>query len=100
MTADPMFHMVVEDVFSIRGRGTVVTGKIEAGALHVGDELVIHSARGDKKTVVAGLEMFRKALEQASQGDAVGVLLRDVDKNDVQRGDELRSSGSDFTWNP
>jgi len=100
MTTDPLFHMSVQDVFSIRGRGTVVTGTIEAGGLHVGDEVVIHGPGGDKKTVVAGIEMSRKVLDQAGQGDAVGVLLRDINRDDVHRGDELRSPGSDFTWIP
>ncbi len=100
MSADPFFHMVVEDVFSIRGRGTVVTGKVEAGSLKVGDEIVIRGRGADKTAVVTGIEMFRKVRDQASAGDMVGVLLKDVAREDVQRGDELLSPSSDFTWRP
>ncbi len=101
MTTDPFFRMTVEDVFSIKGRGTVITGKIESGTLKVGDEVAIKRANGQKKTVVAGLEMFRKMLSQVNAGDEVGVLFRDIDKQDVQRGDViLPPSGSDFTWKP
>ncbi len=101
MTVDPLFHLKVEDVFSIRGRGTVVIGTIDAGTLHVGDEIVIHGSGGDKKATVAGIEKAHSVLKEASQGDAVGVLLRDIDKGDIQRGDELQSPNraSDFTWN-
>jgi elongation factor Tu len=100
MTADPLFHMIVEDVFSIRGRGTVVTGKIDTGSLKVGDEIMIRGAKGDKKAVVTGIEAFRKTLEQAKSGDTVGILLRDITKEDVAKGDELHSPGMDFTWKP
>ena len=101
MTPDPLFHLVVEDVFNIAKRGTVVTGKIDTGTLKVGDEIMIRSARsGEKKAVVAGIEMFKKILGQAAQGDNVGVLLKDVSKTDVQHGDELVSVSSDFTWKP
>ena len=100
MTADPLFHMLVEDVFSIRGRGTVVTGKVDTGTLKVGDEVMIHGVKGDKKTVVTGIEAFRKMVDQANAGDAVGILLRDIAKDDIAKGNELLSPGEDFTWQP
>ncbi len=100
MTTDPLFRMSVQDVFSIRGRGTVVTGKIENGTLNVGDEISIQRQGSIKKTIVTGIESFRKQLQQAQAGDNVGVLLRDIDKPDIQRGDILMGSDSEFTWNP
>ena len=98
MGSDPLFRMVVEDVFSIAKRGTVVTGKVESGTLRVGDEVVIRGRGGEKKAVVTGIEAFRKILQQASQGDSIGVLLKDVQRNEVQQGDELVSPDSGFTW--
>ena len=100
MTADPFFRMTVQDVFSIAKRGTVVTGKIEAGTLRVGDEVAINGKNGEKRTVVAGIEAFRKILSEANAGDAVGILLKDVTKQDIQRGDILLCPGSGFTWKP
>jgi elongation factor Tu len=100
MTTDPFFRMTVEDVFSIAKRGTVVTGKIEAGTLKVGDEVVIQGSNGERKTVVSGIEMFRKVTSQAKTGDMVGILLKDISKQDVQRGDVILSPDSDFTWKP
>jgi elongation factor Tu len=98
MTTDPSFRMTVEDVFSIAKRGTVVTGKIEAGTLNVGDEVAIQGRNGERKTVITGIEMFRKTTSQANAGDNVGILLRDISKQDVQRGDVILSPSSDFTW--
>src|ERR1041384_6160493 len=98
MTTDPFFRMTIEDVFSIAKRGTVVTGKIEAGTLSVGDEVAINGKNGEKRTVVAGIEAFRKTLSQANAGDAVGILFKDVAKQDIQRGDVILSPGYDFTW--
>ena len=100
MATDPSFKMTVEDIFTIRGRGTVLTGKIESGVLKVGDEVTLKSQTGSKKTVVTGIESFRKALKEAKAGDNVGVLVRDVTKDDVKRGDVLTGSESEFTWNP
>lgn len=100
MSSDPPFHMVVQDVFSIARRGTVVTGKIDAGTLKVGDEVMIRGKGDSKKAVVSGIEVFRKMLEQAGQGETVGILLRDISKADVQSGDELVSPDPDFTWKP
>jgi len=99
MTTDPFFRMIVEDVFSIARRGTVVTGKIESGTLKVGDEVAINGKQGEKRTVVAGIEAFRKTLSQANAGDTVGILLKDIAKQDIQRGDVILCPGLDFTWN-
>ncbi len=98
MSSDPLFRMVVQDVFSIAKRGTVVTGKIETGTLKVGDEVMIRGRGSEKKAVVSGIEAFRKTLQQADQGDTVGVLLKDIARADVQSGDELLSPNSGFTW--
>ena len=101
MSNDPFFRMKVEDVFMIRGRGTVAVGRIEQGALSTGDEVDIQGRGGTKRAVVAGLEMLHKTLNQVGAGDNVGVLLKDVSKDDVQRGDMLMGvGGSDFTWKP
>ncbi|MBR1712506.1 MAG: elongation factor Tu [Alloprevotella sp.] len=80
------FLMPVEDVFSITGRGTVATGRIETGIVKVGDEVQILGLGEDKKSVVTGVEMFRKLLDQGEAGDNVGLLLRGIDKNEVKRG--------------
>ena len=83
---DKPFLMPVEDVFSITGRGTVATGRIEAGVIKVGDEVQILGLGADKKSVVTGVEMFRKLLDQGEAGDNVGLLLRGIDKNEIKRG--------------
>ena len=83
---DKPFLMPVEDVFSITGRGTVATGRIEAGLVKVGDEVQILGLGADKKSVVTGVEMFRKILDQGEAGDNVGLLLRGVDKDEIKRG--------------
>ena len=83
---DKPFLMPVEDVFSITGRGTVATGRIETGVIHVGDEVEILGLGEDKKSVVTGVEMFRKLLDQGEAGDNVGLLLRGIDKNEIKRG--------------
>ena len=83
---DKPFLMPVEDVFSITGRGTVATGRIEAGVIKVGDEVEILGLGEDKKSVVTGVEMFRKLLDQGEAGDNVGLLLRGIDKNEIKRG--------------
>lgn len=88
------FLMPVEDVFSIKGRGTVVTGRVERGSLKVNEEIEIIGLEPTKKTVVTGLEMFRKTLDETIAGDNVGVLLRGVEKDDVQRGQILAKPGS------
>lgn len=94
---DSVFSMQIEDVFSIKGRGTVVTGKIDSGTIKLGDEVLIQSQRGERKTFVVGIEMFRKMLDQAKAGDNVGILLKDIGKGDVQPGDVLVGSNQDFT---
>ena len=89
------FLMPVEDVFSITGRGTVATGRIETGVVHVGDELEIIGLGADgKKTVCTGVVMFRKLLDEGEAGDNVGLLLRGIDKNEIKRGMVLAKPGS------
>lgn len=91
---DKPFLMPVEDVFSISGRGTVVTGRIERGIVKVGEEIEIVGMRPTQKTVVTGVEMFRKILDQGQAGDNVGVLLRGTKKEDVDRGMVLSKPGA------
>jgi elongation factor Tu len=88
------FLMPIEDVFSISGRGTVVTGRIERGIVNVGDEIEIIGLKDTSKTVVTGVEMFRKLLDRGEAGDNVGCLLRGVDRDDIQRGQVLAKPGS------
>jgi len=91
---DKPFLMPVEDVFSIKGRGTVVTGRIERGVVKVGEEIEIIGLKKPTKTTVTGVEMFRKSLDEGQAGDNVGVLLRGIEKNDVERGQVLAKPGS------
>jgi elongation factor Tu len=91
---DKPYLMPLEDVFSIAGRGTVVTGRIERGIVKVGDEIEIVGIKPTQKTVVTGVEMFRKLLDQGQAGDNVGVLLRGIKKEDVERGMVLAKPGS------
>jgi elongation factor Tu len=91
---DKPFLMPIEDVFSITGRGTVVTGKIEQGVVHTGDELEIVGLKPTQKTTCTGVEMFRKLLDEGQAGDNIGALLRGIDKEEVQRGQVLAKPGS------
>ncbi|MBE7478494.1 MAG: elongation factor Tu [Polyangiaceae bacterium] len=91
---DKPFLMAVEDVFSIKGRGTVATGRIERGKVHVNDEVEIIGFDRDKKTVVTGVEMFRKSMDEGQAGDNVGCLLRGIDKDQIERGQILAAPGS------
>ena len=91
---DKPFLMPVEDVFSISGRGTVVTGRIERGIIKVGDEIEIVGIRPTRKTTVTGVEMFRKLLDQGQAGDNAGLLLRGTKRDDVERGQVLCKPGS------
>ncbi|HET7318136.1 MAG TPA: elongation factor Tu, partial [Nitrospirota bacterium] len=91
---DKPYLMPIEDVFSIAGRGTVVTGRIERGIVRVGDEIEIVGIKPTQKTVVTGVEMFRKLLDQGQAGDNVGVLLRGIKKEEVERGMVLAKPGS------
>jgi len=91
---DKPFLMPIEDVFSIKGRGTVVTGRVERGVVKVNEEIEIVGIRPTKKTVVTGVEMFRKQLDQGQAGDNIGVLLRGVEKDDVERGQVLAKPGT------
>src|SRR5664279_3169085 len=91
---DQPFLMPVEDVFSISGRGTVVTGRVERGVIKVGEEIEIVGIRDTQKTICTGVEMFRKLLDQGQAGDNVGVLLRGTKREDVERGQVLAKPGS------
>jgi elongation factor Tu len=91
---DKPFLMPIEDVFTITGRGTVVTGKIEQGKVHTGDEIEIVGLRKTQKTTCTGVEMFRKLLDEGFAGDNIGALLRGTKKEDVERGQVLCKPGS------
>jgi len=91
---DKPFLMPVEDVFSISGRGTVVTGRVETGIVKVGDEVEVIGLRDTQKTVVTGVEMFRKLLDQGEAGDNIGALVRGLKREDVERGQVLAKPGS------
>lgn len=91
---DKPFLMAIEDVFTIQGRGTVVTGRVDRGVIKVNEEVEIVGLRETQKTVVTGLEMFRKTLDEAQAGDNVGVLLRGIEKSQVERGQVLAKPGS------
>jgi elongation factor Tu len=91
---DKPFLMPVEDVFSIKGRGTVATGRVERGSLKVNEEIEIVGLKATQKTVVTGVEMFRKTLDDARAGDNVGILLRGVEKDQIERGQVLAKTGS------
>jgi elongation factor Tu len=91
---DKPFLMPIEDIFSITGRGTVVTGRVERGVVKVGEEVEIVGIHSTRKTVVTGVEMFRKLLDEGQAGDNIGALLRGVDKDEVERGQVLAKPGS------
>ncbi|MBR5482454.1 MAG: elongation factor Tu [Alphaproteobacteria bacterium] len=91
---DKSFLMPIEDVFSISGRGTVVTGRVERGVIHVGDDLEIVGIKPTAKTTCTGVEMFRKLLDEGEAGDNIGVLLRGTKREDVERGQVLAAPGS------
>jgi elongation factor Tu len=91
---DKPFIMPIEDVFSISGRGTVVTGRVDQGKIHTGDEVEIVGIKPTTKTVVTGVEMFRRLLDEGQAGDNIGCLLRGTGKDDVQRGQVLAKPGS------
>jgi elongation factor Tu len=91
---DKPFLMPVEDVFSIKGRGTVATGRIERGTVKVGEEVEIVGVKATKKVIVTGVEMFRKQLDQGQAGDNVGLLLRGIERDDIERGQVMAKTGS------
>jgi len=91
---DKPFLMQIEDVFGIKGRGTVVTGRIDRGIIRVGDEVEIIGLKETRKTVVTGVEMFRKILKEGMAGDNVGCLLRGIERDEVERGQVLAKPGS------
>jgi elongation factor Tu len=86
--------MPIEDVFSIKGRGTVATGRVESGIVKVNEEVEVVGIRDTRKTVVTGVEMFKKNLDQGQAGDNVGILLRGVERDDIERGQVLCKPGS------
>jgi len=86
--------MPIEDVFSISGRGTVVTGRVESGVVNTGDEIEIIGVKATQKTICTGVEMFRKLLDQGLAGDNIGVLLRGTKRDEVERGQVLAKPGS------
>jgi elongation factor Tu len=91
---DKPFLMPIEDVFSIKGRGTVATGRIETGIVKVGEEIEIVGVRDTRKSVVTGVEMFKKNLDQGQAGDNVGILLRGIERDDIERGQVLAKPGT------
>ena len=94
MASDAGFRMTVTDVFSIRGRGTVVTGRIEAGTLRAGDTVRITGQLGSRSTIVTAIETFRKQVEQAAAGENVGLLLEGVAKSEMRPGDLIVGEAS------
>ena len=91
---DKPFLMAIEDVFSIKGRGTVATGRIERGIVHVNDEVEIVGFEAEKKTTITGVEMFRKSMDEGRAGDNVGCMLRGIDKEEIERGQCLAAPGT------
>ena len=91
---DKPFLMPIEDVFSISGRGTVVTGRVERGVIHVGDEIEIVGIKPTQKTTCTGVEMFRKLLDEGEAGDNIGCLLRGTKREDVERGQVVAKPGT------
>nr|HPR10111.1 EF-Tu/IF-2/RF-3 family GTPase [Candidatus Saccharibacteria bacterium] len=91
---DKPFMMAIEDVFSIKGRGTVATGRIEQGIVKVNDEVEIVGVKPTQKSVVTGIEMFKKSLNQGQAGDNAGILLRGIERDDIERGQVLCKPGS------
>jgi elongation factor Tu len=91
---DKPFLMPVEDVFGIKGRGTVVTGRVERGMVKVGEEIEVVGLKATRKTTVTGVEMFKKTLDEGQAGDNVGCLLRGVERDDIERGQVLAKPGS------
>ncbi|MBV6396892.1 MAG: Elongation factor Tu [Anaerolineales bacterium] len=99
MSTDPTFRMTIQDVFSIKERGTVLAGRIESGTIAVGDEIIVKGRNSSKKAIVAGVEVRRKVTTSAQAGDEAGIRLKDIEE-DVQQGDLLTGSELDFTWKP
>jgi elongation factor Tu len=91
---DKPFLLAIEDIFTITGRGTVVTGRVERGKVKLNDEIEIIGIRPTKKSIITGIEMFKKQLDEAMAGDNAGILLRGVEKDDVERGQVLAKPGS------
>ena len=100
MTTDPLFRMTIQDVFSIRGRGTVAIGTVESGSIRLYDVVCYRDKGILKQAVVTGIEAFRKQLSQAEAGQTVGLLLRAVERGQIQVGDVLSGSEVDFEGKP
>ncbi len=100
MPTDPTFRMTVQDVFFIKSRGTVVTGRVESGTLSVGDEILILGRGINRTAAVAGVESNRKVVTQVRAGDNAGILFKDLTNEDVQQGDVLAGSATEFAWKP
>lgn len=98
MSTDSSFRMTIADVFTIKGRGMVVTGRVESGVLNMGDEVYFKGPSGVKKAAVTGLEASQKQITQAQMGDTIGVLLVGLEKGEIQRGDVLAGSDADYSW--
>lgn len=96
MFGDPDFRMTIEDIFFIRGRGTIVTGIISQGTLNVGDVVTLNGSDFEKQTEVIGIEIFRRRTHSARTGERVGIVLRGITKDEVSRGDVLESSDSSY----
>ena len=92
--SDKPFLMPIEDIFTITGRGTVATGRVERGKLNANEEVEIVGIRESKKSVVTGIEMFRKTLDSAEAGDNIGILLRGIEKDDIERGQVIAKPGT------
>ncbi|MBV6392887.1 MAG: Elongation factor Tu [Anaerolineales bacterium] len=100
MTADPTFRMTAQEIFFIKGRGTVVIGRIESGTIAVGDEVQVRGTNIHKTAVAAAVEIDRKPVERAHAGDNVGVRLNDLDEENLQPGDLLTGSDLEYSWKP
>lgn len=89
VSSDGSGYIVVEDVFSITGRGTVITGRIESGSFHLGQNIIIDTSNGQLQSRIDGIEQFRKTLDYAQAGENVGLLLHDIKRNQIGRGDKI-----------
>jgi len=98
MSSDPTFKMIAQEVFSIKGRGTVVSGQVESGTVSVGDEIRIQGKDSTRTALVSGVEVNRKVATRAQKGDLAGLLFKELSGEDVHKGDVLGGSDMDFTW--
>lgn len=98
MPVDPSFRLTAQDVFSIKGRGVVVVGRVESGEIKVGDEVYYKGPSGVQKSTVRGIEMFHKQIPQGVMGDTVGILLEGVSHGEIQRDHVLSGNDADYSW--